>query len=205
MAEEITPTLTLAKLYEAQYELVDAVNIYSKLNEKMQLDELKTKIDDLTKIIFENINRNYKKEITRIFSAEELRYFRIIPGDSVYISRNEANNNVNSLDIARDQDDIVKEIDQLDSFGDEKIIDDESALSQSELEAIEERLLSGNNFILEDGLTDNLEYLQNERERLIKKLESIEQKLNRIALEKDNSPRTESAGSTDTEVSKNDH
>jgi hypothetical protein len=199
MVDEITPTLTLAKLYEAQNELVDAVNIYTRLNKELQSDDLRDKIEELTDTIFKHINREYRADIFKIFSKKELRYFRIIPGSNVNIARYERDKENVSLGIKKYQEVNLDAFDQSDNIQEPVSVHKEATLSTEELDAIEDRLLSGNNFELKNEQAEDPEYLKKERERLLKKLKSVEQKLDHLAKEGDNPENNETIGSTELE------
>ena len=79
MENNITPTITLAKLYESQNQLIDAIQIYTKLLELNPSDEIKTKVESLTNKIYTLIVKNYNRQINTIFSKFELKYFKILP------------------------------------------------------------------------------------------------------------------------------
>lgn len=79
MENNITPTITLAKLYESQNQFIDAIQIYTKLLELNPSDEIKTKVETLTNKIYTLIVKNYNRQINTIFSKFELKYFKILP------------------------------------------------------------------------------------------------------------------------------
>ncbi|MBN1948234.1 MAG: hypothetical protein JW784_00680 [Candidatus Cloacimonetes bacterium] len=82
MINKVTPTLTLARLFEAQHQLVDALAIYNELAKIKKNQEIENKITELTERIFGQTDSGYNELINQIFSARELKYFRILP-DSV--------------------------------------------------------------------------------------------------------------------------
>ena len=79
MENNITPTITLAKLYESQNQLIDAIQIYTKLLELNPSDEIKTKVESLSNKIYTRIVKDYNRQINTIFSKFELKYFKILP------------------------------------------------------------------------------------------------------------------------------
>jgi hypothetical protein len=176
MTEEITPTLTLAKLYETQNELIDAVNIYFKLNKNQNSQELEIKIQQLTNIIFENINRNYDSTISQIFSKEELRYFKIIPGSNVHIANSDQDTfGISVFDISEND---SGEIDSTAYEDDEIINDRETSISYNELDAIEKKLKQQQLEQHSETTSAAQKDLELERKRLLQQLEQINIKLN---------------------------
>jgi len=176
MTDEITPTLTLAKLYETQNELIDAVNIYFKLNKNQNSQELEKKIQQLTDIIFENINRNYDSTISRIFTKEELRYFKIIPGSNVHIANSDQDTSGTSVfDISKNDSD---ETDSTDYDDEEQMGDREISISYNELEDIEKKLKQQQSEENEETSSVDQKKIELERKRLLQQLEQINNKLN---------------------------
>lgn len=182
MEEEIIPTVTLAELYEAQHELVDAVNVYNRIKQKHKAPEIEAKIEALTDIIFANITHDYADKISLIFNKEELRYFRIIPGQTVQIAGMNNSNQDARLDIATEIEKRTPINEPEENLVETEAIDQETSLSGSELEEIEKRLQQEPDLVLESLLSDK-DSLKKEREDLLKKLETIEQKLKRLAKE----------------------
>jgi hypothetical protein len=82
MTEEnnITPTLTLAQLYEAQKQFFDVYAIYKKLYEINSSEDVKTKLENIENKIFNDPNVEYNNLISQIFSVDERKLFRIITG-----------------------------------------------------------------------------------------------------------------------------
>lgn len=79
MSDKVTPTITLAKLYENQNQNIDALVIYKNLYNENPTDELKTKIDELKDIIFKENTLEYSAITDKLFSEEEKRLFHILP------------------------------------------------------------------------------------------------------------------------------
>ena len=79
MNNEVTPTLTLAKLYETQDQFLDAFLVYQKINKENPSQETADKMKELQNKIFNNIKSEYNEIIGKIFSPEEIRKFRILP------------------------------------------------------------------------------------------------------------------------------
>jgi len=89
MSEKIKPTLTLAKLYESQDQLLDALIIYQKLNLQNSSLELEKKIEELNEKIFSNLQGNYTQLVDSIFNPLEKKKFKILPHeDYVTLSAN---------------------------------------------------------------------------------------------------------------------
>lgn len=72
-------TLTLAKLYESQNQILDAFLVYEKLYRKSPDEDLNEKIIDLRKKIFSGNNDSYDHLINNLFSDEEKAEFKILP------------------------------------------------------------------------------------------------------------------------------
>lgn len=82
------PTLTLAQLFEAQNQLIDAYVIYSHVYKHTPSDQLQQKINQLEETIFEKAASSYDQMTSLLFTDEEKRAFRILPTEaySAYIS-----------------------------------------------------------------------------------------------------------------------
>ena len=74
MTKILSPTITLAKLYETQGQPIDALQIYKKLNLQKTSSKLEDKIDELKNIIFSK-KIKYNKLIDKMFSLEEKKKF----------------------------------------------------------------------------------------------------------------------------------
>jgi hypothetical protein len=79
MSNDVTPTITLAKLYESQDQHLDAFLVYQKLNNENPSGEIADKMKDLQEKIFSNIRSEYNEVISKIFTPEERKKFRILP------------------------------------------------------------------------------------------------------------------------------
>jgi len=177
MNKEIIPTFTLAKLYETQYQLVDAVNVYSKLNEKENSDELTSIIVQLVDVVFQHINKEYDPIISQIFSREELRYFKIIPGTDVKIPHDETEQTENtSFDISHEDKEDILSTGRLNNEQDE-IAEKKDDTVYSELHEIEKKLAMQKENIQRNSLTENKFELEMERDELLSKLKTINEKL----------------------------
>ncbi|KQC08174.1 MAG: hypothetical protein APR54_04930 [Candidatus Cloacimonas sp. SDB] len=176
MTDEITPTLTLAKLYETQNELIDAVNIYFKLNKNQNSEELENKIQQLTDIIFKNINRNYNTTISQIFSKDELRYFKIIPGSNVHITNSDQD--TSEIPVFNTSENNSGETDTNDIEVEKKINDQETSISYDELDAIEKKLKLQQLEEYETVTSTDETGLELEKNRLLQELEQFNSKLN---------------------------
>jgi len=76
---KITPTLTLAQLYDAQKQYFDAFIIYNKLYQASPNEDLKDRRDAVEKKIFADMSLKYNDTTNIIFSAEDKEKFKIIP------------------------------------------------------------------------------------------------------------------------------
>jgi len=179
MKDDIIPTVTLAKLYEAQYQLVDAINIYSKLKMENNSEEIKERIEKLTDIIFEHINKEYDPTIAEIFSPEELRYFRIIPGSEVKISAKEMDEQL-AMEINPGQENT--ELDT--SLVVDEEVDTETEIDIQELQEIEKKLKDQEDKLKEDNTEEDIENLEKERDELLTKLTALNEKINEMILQK---------------------
>ncbi len=207
MGDNIVPTITLAKIYEAQNELVDAVNVYAMLKTKEPSEEIERKIEQLTDIIFENITRDYDDRISRLFSQSELRHFRIIPGDTVQISSNESSQAGSRLEI----DPEFEPDSDIENDPDEMLTDEEEiydGITTKELEEIE-KILNNQLLVTETGekgdeLNEEVS-LQEEKAKLLKKIELIEQKLHQLKLAQSeiNSASNTHNGASELEIPEN--
>ncbi|MCL2064141.1 MAG: hypothetical protein FWG98_07195 [Candidatus Cloacimonetes bacterium] len=79
MEKKITPTLTLAQLYEAQKQYFDAFTLYSILYRANPNDEILVKKRSVEKKIFTDQSLEYNKLINQIFTAEDKEKFRLLP------------------------------------------------------------------------------------------------------------------------------
>ncbi|MCD4818875.1 MAG: hypothetical protein K8S23_09305 [Candidatus Cloacimonetes bacterium] len=72
-------TLTLAKLYESQNHLLDALIIYNQLRKDAKDLEIEMKIETLGKKLFKENSFKYNTLIDEIFSIEDKIFFQIYP------------------------------------------------------------------------------------------------------------------------------
>ena len=79
MKNDLNPTITLAQLYESQNQIKEAIDIYKRLLKISPDDEIKEKIASLSELLLEKVGGDYSEIIRKIFSREELQYFRVIP------------------------------------------------------------------------------------------------------------------------------
>ncbi len=79
MTDKAIPTITLAELYENQNQHIDALVIYKNLCKENPTEELQNKIDELKDKIFNENTLEYSTIIDKIFTAEEKRFFHILP------------------------------------------------------------------------------------------------------------------------------
>ncbi len=79
MKDKVTPTITLAELYENQNQYIDALVIYKNLYKENPTEKLQNKIDELKDKIFKENTLEYSTLIDKIFTEEEKRIFHILP------------------------------------------------------------------------------------------------------------------------------
>ena len=79
MEKKITPTVTLAQLYEAQKQYFDAFTIYNILYRNNPTDDILTRKNAIEKKIFNDSNLEYNPLIDKIFSIEDKERFKILP------------------------------------------------------------------------------------------------------------------------------
>lgn len=80
------PTITLARLYEAQDLLLDAYVVYRFVQKQQPSEEVDQTIARLENLIFEHTHHRYDQITSLLFGDDEKRIFRILPADdySVY-------------------------------------------------------------------------------------------------------------------------
>ncbi|MBN1326841.1 MAG: hypothetical protein JW996_02695 [Candidatus Cloacimonetes bacterium] len=115
MDSNITPTYTLAQLFETQNQLIDALIIYQKLNKLDSSLENEKKIEELIEKIFSNIKEEYNPVIDLVFTAEEKRHFRILP-HSEFIALTKASD--------ENQEDFSETMNNIDELSEEEILKD---------------------------------------------------------------------------------
>lgn len=79
MPEKIIPTLTLAELYETQNQLLDALVIYQKLQNRDPNNDLRDKIAALKEKIYSELGTEFNPVIDQVFSEEDKRRFNLLP------------------------------------------------------------------------------------------------------------------------------
>lgn len=65
------PTLTLARLFEAQDQLIDAYVIYSHLNNHTPSDQLQQKITELEEAVFDKVANSYDQMISLLLPMQK--------------------------------------------------------------------------------------------------------------------------------------
>lgn len=108
---EIAPTLTLAKLYESQNQLFDALAIYDYLMGISPRDDIRQNRETLLDKIFSEDKLKYHPLITDLFGQDELKYFNIIPKDKyqTYIQTYKSGTNLKFPDELEIEDDETHE------------------------------------------------------------------------------------------------
>ena len=72
------PTLTLAKLFEEQNQFYDALAAYEIISQTDSSPAIRQKIEALQNRILSDPNLKYDARIEKLFSPEELAYFKIL-------------------------------------------------------------------------------------------------------------------------------
>jgi hypothetical protein len=80
--KNITPTLTLAKLYEAQKQYFDVYTIYKKLYQISPTEDIKERMENIQGKIFVEKNLIYHELISKILTPEDRATFKILPSQS---------------------------------------------------------------------------------------------------------------------------
>jgi len=80
--KKITPTLTLAQLYDAQKQYFDAFTIYNKLYQTNPSPDIKDRMEAVEKKIFSDMSLSYNEVIGRIFTEEDKAKFKILPEEN---------------------------------------------------------------------------------------------------------------------------
>jgi len=80
--KKITPTLTLAQIYDAQKQYFDAYTIYSKLYQSSPSEDLKERMEASEKKIFTDMSFVYNEMTDKIFTDEDKVKFKILPNDN---------------------------------------------------------------------------------------------------------------------------
>ena len=119
--KNITPTLTLANIYEAQKQFLDAYAIYHKLYAINQSDEIKERMLSAEQKFYAEETVAFDPLINQIFSTQDKILFRILPAESY-----------TSFHIALDKNDI-----EITEFAEEEIPESEDEPT-SESETIED-------------------------------------------------------------------
>ena len=79
MEKKITPTLTLAHLYESQKQYFDAFTIYNLLYRNNQNVDILDKMKAVEKKIFHDMSLDYNSITQQIFTDDDREKFRILP------------------------------------------------------------------------------------------------------------------------------
>jgi len=80
--KKITPTLTLAQIYDAQKQYFDAFTIYSKLYQSNPSEDLKERMEATEKKIFTDMSFVYNELIDKIFTEEDRVKFKVLPHEN---------------------------------------------------------------------------------------------------------------------------
>jgi len=80
--KQITPTLTLAQIYDAQKQYFDAFTIYSKLYQSNPSEDIKEKMEATEKKIFTDMSFVYNELIDKIFTEEDRVKFKVLPNEN---------------------------------------------------------------------------------------------------------------------------
>ena len=80
--KKITPTLTLAQIYDAQKQYFDAFTIYSKLYQSNPSEDIKEKMEATEKKIFTDMSFVYNELIDKIFTEEDRVKFKVLPHEN---------------------------------------------------------------------------------------------------------------------------
>jgi len=121
-----TATITLAKLYESQNHLLDALIIYNKLRKKSNDPEIEKKINELSSRYFKGNKFKYNTVIDEIFTEEDKIKFQIFPQDQF--------NKISAHIKETDNDDIEEEMDNPVDSQLKRFTDIVGNLKQDELE-----------------------------------------------------------------------
>jgi len=80
--KKITPTLTLAQIYDAQKQYFDAYTIYSKLYQSSPSEDLKERKEASEKKIFTDMSFVYNEILSSIFTEADRVKFKILPDEN---------------------------------------------------------------------------------------------------------------------------
>jgi len=80
--KKITPTLTLAQIYDAQKQYFDAFTIYNKLYQSNPSEDLKERMEATEKKIFTDMSFVYNETLNMIFTEEDRAKFKILPDEN---------------------------------------------------------------------------------------------------------------------------
>jgi len=93
------PTITLAKLFEEQYQFFDALAAYELIEQNESSPETREKIEALQMRIISDPNAKYDPRIEKLFSAEELAYLKIL-NHSAFVNLSEVAERMKDSDIS---------------------------------------------------------------------------------------------------------
>jgi len=79
LEKKITPTMTLAQLYEAQKQYFDAFTLYNMLYRANPNEEILSRMKTIEKKIFSDMSLEYNKITEQIFTETDKEKFRLIP------------------------------------------------------------------------------------------------------------------------------
>ena len=111
--KKITPTLTLAQLYDAQKQYFDSFLIYHQLYQENKTEDLKSRLDNAQAKIFTDNNLTYNDTINIIFNDEDKMFFKIIP-ENQYKNYKAAVQSLNAEEIELQEEEFDEEIFEMD-------------------------------------------------------------------------------------------
>ncbi len=83
MNEKVLPTITLARLYESQKQLIHALVVYKSINGLEHSEDLILKIEELKDAIFSGNSSDYPDSVKLLFSIKERKHLNILPHNQV--------------------------------------------------------------------------------------------------------------------------
>jgi len=117
------PTLTLAKLFEEQNQFFDALAAYELISQSDASPEVRERIEALHLRILSDPGNRYDPRIEKLFSPEELAYFKILNHqgfDNLAKAMEKMNEGLDTVDIGLDEEleEILSDETELDSMAD---------------------------------------------------------------------------------------
>lgn len=182
MTDKAKPTITLAELYENQNQYIDALVIYKNLYKENPAEKLQSKVDELKDKIFNGNTLEYSEIINEIFTAEEKRFFHILPHEQ-YQAYAESQTELNNEETYPEElTEVKKEEVSHEEFAPEEIApaeNDKPEIAEKETIEIYDELEDDISLEIDEDVLDNLgenETLTEEKEEVIdtKKIEQSE-------------------------------